>query len=119
MEKKTEKMNGLRLLHALGAHKMLPTKDLMELIVKCMENDRDLSNFVIEQTKFLLFINEGNGNPTEEELAIACTIGVYSIATHFEGAMYAYDIYLEKGVDAFLETIRGMLFDDKENGKVG
>ena len=114
-----KKFNGLRLLYAFGAHKMLPTKDLMDLIIKCMEKDRDLSNFVIEQTKFMLFINDGNGNPTEEELAHACIVSVYSIATNFEGAMYGYDIYLEKGIDAYLETVRGILFDDEENGKVG
>ena len=114
-----KKMNGLRLLYALGAHKMLPTKDLMDLIIKCMEKDRNLSNFVIEQTKFMLFINEGNGNPTEEELARGCIVSVYTIATNFEGAMYGYDIYLEKGLDAYLETVRGVLFDDDKNGKVG
>lgn len=113
-----KKMNGLRLLYALGAHKMLPTKDLMDLIIKCMEKDRNLSNFVIEQTKFMLFINEGNGNPTEEELARACIVSVYCIAINFEGAMYGYDIYLEKGIDAYLEMVRGVLFDN-ENGKVG
>lgn len=104
-----EKKNGLRFLNSLG----LSTKDLVELIIKCMDIDNNLSAFVIEQAKFLLFTGQGKGNPTEEELAEACLAGIISIAMNMEGAIFAYDIFLNEGVEKYLEYVGKILYDEK------
>ena len=104
-----EKINALRAIKAFR----LSQKETVEAIITFMVFDNDLATFVIEQTKFMLFTSQGNGNPSEEELTSACLASVISISMGMEGAIIAYDIYLKEGLDAYLKYISEILYGNK------
>lgn len=81
-----------------------------------MAKDDNLTGFIIEQTKYMLFTQEGNGNPSDEELAKHCLATVMGIALNIKGAAIAYDVYLNKGLEAYLSIVNEILFNG-ENEK--
>lgn len=116
------KFNCLFIISILG----LSPIDIVKLIIGDPENpekeglmakDDNLAGFIIEQTKYMLFTQEGIGNPSEEELAKNCLASVMGIALNIRGAAVAYDIYLNKGLEAYLSIVNEVLFNGENEKK--
>lgn len=80
--------------------------------------DNDLYDFIYNQAKYMLFIVDGNGNPTNEELADRMHKAIIGISLLLEGAADAYQDYLERGNIAIVEGINKAL-SGMNNEKVG
>lgn len=74
-------------------------------ITLTMALDDDLYEFIYQQSKFLLFILEGNGKPTTEEIAERMFFTVFTMSHHMDGAVPAYQHFLDNGPEAMLADI--------------
>ena len=95
------KINFLKLIPMMN----LSTRDIVSKIIARMETDRDLAEFVIEQSKFMLFISTGNGQPNENELVNACMNTIIGITLKLDGAIFGYQYFLDHGLAEYLEFI--------------
>lgn len=110
-----KKINFLKLISTMN----LSSKDIASEIIAQMEIDRDLAEFVIEQSKFVLFITTGNGKPNETELVNACMNTIIGITLKLDGAIFGYQYFLDHGLTEYLEFMRLALFDEDFEKKVG
>ena len=80
--------------------------------------DKNFFNFVHENAKTYLFVVEGKGNPTADELANAAGAFLYTISINLMGGALFFKKYMEEGSMAIFESIANAINDDNEK-KVG
>lgn len=81
--------------------------------------DTNFFNFVHENAKTYLFIVEGKGKPTADELAEAAGSFLYTITLNLHGAALFFKEYMEKGSMVIIQSITNALNDESNPQKVG
>jgi hypothetical protein len=109
-----EKTNVLQLL---AESKCDSTEELAKRIMVFTFVDKDLFEFIYYQAKALFFIMQGISNPTDKEMAMMMSNTTITMAINIEGAVHAYQHFLDGGVEAMLADInRALEFSDKNVG---
>ncbi len=108
-------MAKMNILQLLAERKYDSSEELAKLIMAFTFVDKNLFEFIYYQAKALLFIMEGISNPTDEEMAMLMSNTTITMATNIEGAVHAYQHFLDGGVEAMLADIYQALNHLNEN----